>query len=134
MIASALAVSAALLGIAAALLFAIRAREAERDSAGLSDRLASALREAERLRALSRVEESDRAGERDRLLRRAMAAEAAAREWSASAERARCELAEADRAIVHLSNERDTLSAGYDLLRARLDARDLAGRSAEVAS
>jgi hypothetical protein len=105
MIASALAVVAALLGIAAALLFAIRAREAERATAALDDRLASALREAERLRALSRVEASDRAAERDRLLCRAMAAEATAREWSDRASRAERELAEADRAIVQLSNE-----------------------------
>lgn len=109
MIASALAVAAALLGIASALLFAIRARESERAAAGLGDRLASALREAERLRALSRVEVSDRANERDRLLRRAMAAEATAREWSDRAARAERELAEADRALVALVGERDEL-------------------------
>jgi len=106
---SALAVAAALLGIASVLLFAIQARDAERSAAALDDRLASSLREAERLRALSRVEASDRAGERDRLLRRAMAAEATAREWSDRAARAERELAEADRALVALSNERDEL-------------------------
>lgn len=102
-----LAVSSALAAIAAALLFAIRARDAERaqDDADRARRVA--LREAERLRALSRREASDRDAERDRLLRRAMAAEATAREWSDRAARAECELADADRAIVTLSNELD---------------------------
>lgn len=107
MTAISLAIFSALSAIASALLFAIRARDAERafDDADRVRRVA--LREAERLRALSRVEASDRAGERDRLLRRAMAAEATAREWSDRAARAERELADADRAIVQLSNELD---------------------------
>lgn len=100
MIAHAIAVAAALLGIASALLFAIRAREAERAAAGLGDRLASALREAERIRAIFRAEER----EREELRRRARAAEATAREWSDRCARAERELAEADAAIVRLHN------------------------------
>ena len=146
MTATALAVAAALLGIASALLFAIRARDAERAAAGLGDRLASALREAERLRALSRVEASDRAGERDRLLRRATAAEATAHEWSDRAALAEadvaaasvrlldraaelaCQLAEINQAKIALASaekEIALLSTERDLLRAKLDARSL---------
>lgn len=133
MIDSALAVAAALLGIASALLFAIRAREAERATAALDDRLASALREAERLRALSRVEASDRARERDRLLRRAMSAEATAREWSdrasraeAAKERARRDLAEADAELVRRWNLGDAEAARERVEQVRAAAKDYA--------
>lgn len=133
MTAPALAVSAALLGIAAALLFAIRAREVERAAADLGDRLASALREAEHLRALSRAEESDWAGERDLLLRRAMAAEATAREWSDRASRAEAakekalrELAEADAELVRRWNLGNAEAARECVERVRAAASDYA--------
>lgn len=133
MTASALAVSAALFGIAAALLFAIRARDAERAVADLGDRLASALREAERLRALSRVEASDRAQERDRLLRRAMYAEATTREWfnraaraEAAMEKARRELAEADAELVRRWNLGDAEAARERVEQVRAAAKDYA--------
>lgn len=133
MIASALTVAAALLGIASALLFAIRARDAERAAAALGDRLASALREAERLRTLSRREASDRAQERDRLVRRAMYAEATAREWSDRAaraesakERARRELAEADAELVRRWNLGDAEAARERVEQVRAAANDYA--------
>lgn len=133
MIAPAIAVAAALLGVASALLFAIRARDADRAVAALDDRLASAMREAERLRALSRVEASDRSAERDRLLRRAMTAEATAREWSdraaraeAAKERARRELAEADAELVRRWNYGDAEAARERVEQVRAAAEDYA--------
>lgn len=129
MMSSALAVAAALLGIAAALLFAIRAREAERAATGLGDRLASALREAERLRALSRVEER----EREELRRRARAAEATAREWSdrcaeaeRKLERTARELAEADAELVRRWNLGDAEAARERVEQVRAAASDYA--------
>ena len=60
MTASALAVAAALLGIASALLFAIRARDAERAHDDAVHSRDAALREAERLRGILRAEERER--------------------------------------------------------------------------
>lgn len=77
MTAFSLSVSSALAAIAAALLFAIRAREAERDSAGLGDRLASALREAERLRRLCRESDAALAATREELRQARLALSAA---------------------------------------------------------
>ena len=122
MIDSALAVAAALLGIAAALLFALRAREAEREAAGLGDRLASALREAERLRGIFRAEER----EREELRRRARAAEATAREWSDRCARAERELAEADAELVRRWNLGDAEAERERVEQVRAAANDYA--------
>lgn len=125
MTATALAVSSALAAIAAALLFAIRARDAERAHDDAVRSRDAALREAERLRAIFRAEER----EREELRRRARAAEATAREWSDRCARAERELAEADAEIVKLCNDKtdaDTLriravNAEQDAERARRD-------------
>ena len=118
----ALAVSSALAAIAAALLFAIRARDAERAHDDAVHSRDAALREAERLRAIFRAEER----EREELRRRARAAEATAREWSDRAARAERELAEADAELVRRWNLGDAEAARERVEQVRAAAKDYA--------
>lgn len=108
MIASALAVAAALLGIASALLFALRARDAERAH-------------------------DDAVRSRDAALRRAHAAELTAREWSNRSaeaerklERTGRELAEADAELVRRWNLGDAEAARERVEQVRAAANDYA--------
>lgn len=122
MMASAHAVAAALLGIASALLFAIRARDAESSHDDAVHSRDAALREAERLRALFRAEER----EREELRRRASAAEATAREWSDRCARAERELAQADAELVRRWNLGDAEAALERVEQVRAAAKDYA--------